>query len=218
MRSPICWFGGKGLLVKKLLPLIPEHKIYVEVFGGGASLLLAKDPAVSRVEVYNDLDNRLVNLFEVLRDPVGFAEFERRSVLTPLSREQFRRCRDVVGENATERAWAFFVQQRQSFSGLGESFGFGVSGSSRGMASSCSRWLGAVEGLPALHERLMRVQIECDDWRKILERYDSPETFFISIRRMWRRRDGLGGIAVRLRRRTMLSWCSGCRGWRVRCC
>ena len=83
MRSPICWLGGKGLLVKKLLPLVPEHRIYVEVFGGGASLLLAKDPAVSEVEVYNDLDSRLVNLFEVLREPEGFAEFEASKPLKP---------------------------------------------------------------------------------------------------------------------------------------
>lgn len=117
MRSPICWLGGKGLLVKKLLPLVPEHRIYVEVFGGGASLLLAKDPAVSEVEVYNDLDSRLVNLFEVLREPEGFAEFERRAVLTPFGREVFRRARDSEAVDPVEGAWAFFV--RQSFGGMG---------------------------------------------------------------------------------------------------
>jgi DNA adenine methylase len=54
LRSPICWFGGKGKMVKKLLPLIGDHRIYVEPFGGGASLLFSKEP--SPVEVYNDLD------------------------------------------------------------------------------------------------------------------------------------------------------------------
>ena len=178
MRSPICWLGGKGLLVKKLLPLVPEHRIYVEVFGGGASLLLAKDPAMSEVEVYNDLDSRLVNLFEVLREPENFREFERRAVLTPFGREQFRRCRADESVGAVEKAWAFFVRQRQSFGGMGESFGATFSSSSRGMAGGNSRWLGAIAGLPELHERLMRVQIEQDDWRKILDRYDSEETFF----------------------------------------
>jgi len=67
LRSPMWWFGGKGKMVKKLLPLIPQHKIYVEVFGGGASLLFAKEP--SPVEVYNDLNSDLVNFFRVLRDP-----------------------------------------------------------------------------------------------------------------------------------------------------
>ena len=64
MRSPIKWFGGKGQMTKKLLPLIPEHVTYVEVFGGGASLLFAKPP--SKVEVYNDLNSGLVNFFRVL--------------------------------------------------------------------------------------------------------------------------------------------------------
>jgi len=61
LRSPIVWFGGKGHMVNKLLPLIPKHKIYVEPFGGGANLLIAKEP--SPVEVYNDLDSGLVNFF-----------------------------------------------------------------------------------------------------------------------------------------------------------
>lgn len=61
LRSPIRWLGGKGLIVAKLLPLIPPHRIYVEPFGGGANLLLAKEPSL--VEVYNDLDSGLVNFF-----------------------------------------------------------------------------------------------------------------------------------------------------------
>ncbi len=64
LRSPILWFGGKGNMVAKILPLFPPHRIYVEPFGGGASLLMAKAPAP--VEVYNDLDSGLVNLFRVL--------------------------------------------------------------------------------------------------------------------------------------------------------
>jgi len=60
-------------MVKKLLPLIPKHHTYVEVFGGAANLLLAKDP--SPVEVYNDIDSGLVNFFRVLRDKNKFQKF-----------------------------------------------------------------------------------------------------------------------------------------------
>ena len=60
-------------MVKKLLPLIPRHRIYVEPFGGGASLLFAKAPAP--VEVYNDVDSGLVHFFRVLRDPEKSQDF-----------------------------------------------------------------------------------------------------------------------------------------------
>lgn len=56
LRSPIVWFGGKGNMASKLLKLMPEHKHYVEPWGGGASLLFAKPPC-GGVEVYNDLDD-----------------------------------------------------------------------------------------------------------------------------------------------------------------
>lgn len=81
-------------MVKKLLPLVPKHRIYVEVFGGGASLLLAKEPSL--VEVYNDLDAGLVNMFRVIRDPDLFAEFHRRVQLIPYSRGEFYRYRELV--------------------------------------------------------------------------------------------------------------------------
>jgi len=67
--------------VRKILPFFPPHRIYVEPFGGGASLLLAKQPA--EVEVYNDIDSGLVCLFRVLRDPDKFAQFYKKACLTP---------------------------------------------------------------------------------------------------------------------------------------
>lgn len=177
IRSPICWFGGKGGMIAKLLPLIPPHQIYVEVFGGGGSLLCAKEP--SSVEVYNDINSGLVNLFRVLRDPKRFEKFERLAYLTTFSREEFRdAARGLGGRGSVEKAWRFFVTARQSFAGTMGSWGYGRTSTARGMAGQCSRWISAIEGLPDLHSRLMRVQVEHDDWRKLLGRYDTPETFF----------------------------------------
>jgi len=179
MRSPIWWFGGKGMMTKKLLPLIPEHKTYVEPFGGGASLLLAKKP--SPVEVYNDVDSGLVNFFKVLSDPKLFERFYRKVAVLPYSRELYNECRESWQEceDSVERAVRWFVVARQSFSGrFGASWSFAVTKSARGMAGRASWWLSAIEQLPEIHTRLQRVQIEHNDFRKVIKAYDTPETFF----------------------------------------
>jgi len=179
LRSPITWFGGKGMMVNKLLKLIPDHKVYVEAFGGGASLLLAKAP--SPVEVYNDIDSGLVSFFRVLRDKDKFQEFYEKVCLTPYSREEFYYCRGTWEqcEDDVERAYRWFVVARMSFSGdFGHGWSFKVTHSCRGMASSCSAWLSMIDKLPDIHERIMRVQIEHKDFRDLIQIYDTEETFF----------------------------------------
>lgn len=164
-------------MVAKLLPLIPPHHIYCEVFGGAASLLCAKEP--SAVEVYNDIDSRLVNLFRVLRDREAFEELRRLVALTLHSREELKAAKVLhMQGNEVERAWRFFMLSRQSFSAKLTSWGYGVGSHARGMSSMTSKWIGAIEMLPELHERWMRVQVEHDGWQGVVERYDTPETFF----------------------------------------
>jgi len=177
VRSPIWWFGGKGNFVKKLLPLVPPHKIYVEPFGGGASLLFAKEPVP--VEVYNDLDSGLVNFFRVLRDPEKFERFHRLVSLTPYSREEYNFCRATWQdcEDDVERAYRWFVVNRMSFGGrFGHGWGYDVTANCRGMAGTCSKWLSTIDNLPEIHNRFMRVQIEHDDFRNVIKRFDTPDT------------------------------------------
>ena len=173
LRSPVRWYGGKGQFVYRLLPLLPrpeQYRQYVEVFGGGASLLFGKPP--SPIEVYNDLDGGLVNFFRVLQREETFARFERIVALTPVSQEAFTDARDEWRdfEDPIEAAAAFFIRARQNFSGsmTASAWGRSVFESHRHMVSSCSRWLTAVEHLPEIAARLLRVQIEQRDFREIL--------------------------------------------------
>jgi len=166
-------------MVKKLLPLIPKHHTYVEVFGGAANLLLAKEP--SAVEVYNDIDSGLVNFFRVIRDKDKFKRFYEQVMLIPYSREEFYYCTDTWRDEEDDilRAVKWFVAARQSFGGkLGGSWGYGVTASSKGMAHRVSAWFSSIELLPEVSERFLRVQIEHNDFRKILKAYDTEETFF----------------------------------------
>jgi len=179
LRAPFTWIGGKHFMVKKLLPLIPKHHTYVEVFGGAANLLLAKDP--SPVEVYNDIDSGLVNFFRVLRDKNKFQKFYEQVVLMPYSREEYNECRETWDkeEDDVQMAVKWFVVARQSFSGkFGSSWGYAVTNSVRGMADPVSKYWGAIDMLPEVAERLLRVQIEHNDFRKILKAYDTENTFF----------------------------------------
>jgi DNA adenine methylase len=165
-------------MVSKLLPYVPDHRIYVELFGGGASMLIAREP--SPIEVYNDLNSGLVNFFRVLRDGKQFKQFKRLAALTPYAREEFDLCKSSWREvsDPIEQAHRWFVVARMSFGGNFHSWGYGVTGSARGMASQVSRWLGAIEMLPEVSARMLRVQIENKDAFDLIECYDDPDTFF----------------------------------------
>lgn len=178
VRSPLVWLGGKARMVSKIIPLIPKHRIFVEAFGGGASLLLAHEP--SEIEVYNDLDSGLVNFFRVLRDPALFARLYHYAIYTPYSREEFILCRDTWNKPNDDvvRAYRWYIKNRFSFAGMGRSWGRTVTSSSRGMTEAPSSWLSILHDLPEIHRRIMRVQIENKDFRAILKDYDTPETFF----------------------------------------
>lgn len=181
VRSPIRWIGGKGMMLKKLLPLVNAipHRIYVEAFGGGASVLLAKRP--SPVEVYNDIDLGLYDFFRVVADPELFAAFHRRVACLPVHRALFHECRKRLSTETdlVSRVACWFVLARQSFGGeLGHSFGLSVSDSRRGMATAAALWLRGVELLPEVHARLQRVLIEHGEALRVIERYDTPETLF----------------------------------------
>ncbi|WP_035242145.1 DNA adenine methylase, partial [Desulfobacter vibrioformis] len=66
MKSPLAYIGGKSKLSKQITSLIPEHRVYCEVFSGGAWIFFAKQP--SKVEVINDLDSDLISFYRVVQN------------------------------------------------------------------------------------------------------------------------------------------------------
>ena len=111
LRSPVKWHGGKHYLASRIIELFPEHRVYLEPFGGGASVLLNKQPV--EIETYNDLDARITRLFRVLREQ-GDA-FITAAALIPYSQAEFEDCSEYPPE-ATElqKALCDFVRWRQS--------------------------------------------------------------------------------------------------------
>ncbi len=85
VKRPILrYHGGKFKIGPWIISHFPEHRNYVEPYGGGGSVLLRKDR--SYAEVYNDLDGEIVNLFQVLRNPAQGRELIRLVYLTPYAR------------------------------------------------------------------------------------------------------------------------------------
>ena len=180
MRNPLPYVGGKRFMLKKLLKLLPSDvEYYLEVFGGTAGLLLAKRPC--GFEVYNDIDENLVNFYRVLRDRKKFEEFYRLITLTPYARSEYNYAREKLlsGEGTdVERAYWFFVCARLCFGGkIYSSFGYEIATQAGGMSKVVHAYLSAVRDLPQLHTRFRRVQVENLDWEECMDKYNY-EWFF----------------------------------------
>jgi len=177
------WFGGKGNMLTKLLPLIPTMPVYAEAYGGAASILLNKPPALC--EVYNDLDGMLVNFFRVMQRPAQYRRLRYRLESTLYSVAEFARALEIVqhpdGHDEVELAWAFFVGQNQGFGGndcreaTAGNWGR-VFVSRREMALITSRWLSGIARLDAVRDRFKRVQIDQKDALEFVQYWDSPNT------------------------------------------
>lgn len=181
MAGLVPWFGGKGLQAAQLVQLVPPSVKYVEAYGGGASLLMRLEPR--KVEVYNDLDRRLINLCRVLQNRRLSAALRQRLSLTLYSREEFRLAvRTLHAESAgpVDRAWAFYVTQVQGFSGIMRctegSWACSRQASSCDMAPKVSTWWGRVAGLADQIERFARVQVESRCALDVIEVHDSKDT------------------------------------------
>jgi DNA adenine methylase len=163
------WKGGKARLVTRLLPLFPPHRCYVEPFGGMASLLLNKP--TSEVEVYNDRDDRLVELFAVLKYHPQEFDRELDGLLT--SRRLFELYRDRTGITDIQRAAQFLYALAFSFGGNAETFP-----TMKLKGHSIASVTVLRERAALVKQRLQTVTIEHLDWEQVIERYDGPDTFF----------------------------------------
>ena len=175
------WYGGKFSHLDFLLPLIPHDAThFFDVFGGSAAVLLNVKPYM--VETYNDLDSELVNFFETLRNQGP--KLIKAIGLTPFSREELvRACTPEEGLTKLERARRFYIRARQTRTGLAQTSSEGrwahcVLTSRAGMSGAVSRWLGSVEGLSEIAQRLQRVQIENAPAVEVIQRYDTANTVF----------------------------------------
>lgn len=173
-RPLLRYHGGKWLLAPWVLTHFPPHKIYVEPYGGAASVLLQKERSFT--EVYNDLDDDVVNVFRAVRDHGE----ELRDLLrdTPYARAEYLAAYEPAGDSV-ERARRVVLR---SFMGFGSdsirrSNGFRKRSDASG-TTPAHDWRNFADALDYSIERLRGVVIENRDALKIIQDHDGPDTLF----------------------------------------
>ncbi len=121
MDSLLRWVGGKRLLRKKIVELIPNRKVYVEPFGGAAWVLFYKERLPKEIEVYNDINSNLTNLFLQIKYHSDAVINELRLMLK--SRKMFQMMKDWNGLTEIQKAARFYYLVLISFGGFGQHFG-----------------------------------------------------------------------------------------------
>lgn len=165
------WLGGKSQLARTIVELMPEHKTYVEVFGGAGWVLFKKTP--SRAEIINDVNDDLINLYRILKFHFNafLAEFDHQL----FARTTFNEMRkNERGLTDIQRAANFYFLLRAAFScQLHGSFSY-----SRERKVGLKLGDELREHLNSIHERLQNVVIENASYDYVIKRMDAPETLF----------------------------------------
>ena len=180
MNSPVKNYDGKSVMhddIVRNFPTIDSYDTYLEIFGGGDSLIFHK-PLGTAIEVYNDLDENVYSLFNTLSDPQLFKIFKDRCDLTYYS-EQLRKeyVQSLKRDNLSivDRAYKFFIVNRTSNNGIGS---FAINPLiRRNMSKSVSDMLATVEKLPQVHQRLSKVVVTNTNAVQMLDEHNSKNVF-----------------------------------------
>nr|BDD46382.1 DNA methyltransferase [bacterium] len=167
----INWIGGKRLLRHRISELIPDDICtYIEPFGGGAWVLFYKDKWAD-LEIYNDLNDKLVNLFKCVKFHPDELIKEFRWMIA--SRKIFKETLEGSAYTDIQKAAKFFYLVSRSFGGAQRHFGTGKRAG--GAMKSHKNILARIE---AISGRLDRVVIENLDFEELFNRYDYKDAFF----------------------------------------
>jgi len=173
-RPILRYHGGKWKLAPWIIGHFPKHRVYVEPFGGAASVLLRKPRAYA--EIYNDLDSELVNLFRVTRE--HGEELIRMLELTPFSRDEFKLSYEP-SDNQIEQARRTVVRSMLGFGSNSHAKQTGFrNNSNRSGTTPAHDFTNYPDGLYYIIKRIRGVVIENRHYKKITPQHDSPNTLY----------------------------------------
>lgn len=175
-RPAMRYHGGKWKLAPWIIGHFPRHHVYVEPFGGAASVLLRKPR--SYAEVYNDLDGEIVNFFRVLRDRQQSAELQRLCELTPYSRAEFDLSYQPADDPIEQARRTVFRSFAGHGSGAASGYNTGFRANpTRSHTTPADDWKGWPSNINRLSKRLRGVIFENMDALEAIERHNRPITF-----------------------------------------
>jgi len=177
IRPVLRYPGGKYLMAKWIVSHFPSHNLFVEAFGGAASVLLAKQR--SNGEIYNDLNGDVVNVFRVLRDPTSSKHLQKLLRLTPFSIDEYKSCYEPVNEPIEKARRMIF----RSFAGIGsdsvfQNNGFRYSKHNKSGTVPAQGWMRFPDAINSFTKRLQGVLINNLDALDIIQKYDGTDTLF----------------------------------------
>lgn len=184
------YHGAKWRLAPWIISHFPQHHCYVEPFGGSAAVLISKEPSTR--EVYNDKNDEIVNLFNVIRCNNMRPELLRLLHMTPYSRTEFEFSKEpsdahrdsrgniIPGDSAVIEALKLLVRAQMSFGSAGATrgnTGFRLD-TARSGTSLQALWSDLPARVLEVTERLRQVVIENTDAYNVIKQHDRSDTLF----------------------------------------
>ena len=175
MKPPLTYYGGKQKLAQKIISMIPKHRLYCEPFFGGGAVFFAKQPI--DLEIINDNNGELINFYKVVK--TQFKKLDKEIKSTLHSRESHQHARIIMEHpklfDDVKRAWAIWVLANQSFAAqLNNTWrcDFKTNSTPKRLTNK------KADFVEQYSTRLEQVQIENRDALKIIQIWDSKDTFF----------------------------------------
>lgn len=174
MKPALVYYGGKQIMLPYILPLIPDHKCYLEPFFGGGATFFAKKKV--SIELINDNDDNLVNFYKVLQHKKKSKKLIKMCKKTLYARTEHRRAIQLFKTgNEIEKAWALWYKITTGFSGK---LNGGFSTTNTINSSPGVKFTNNKNRLQLISKRLESIQIENIDALDFIKKYDKEDCFF----------------------------------------
>ncbi len=175
------YMGGKIRLSSQIVKFIPEHKVYVEPFFGSGQVMFKKGYKNVKNndnyrEVINDFDKNLINLYiqikenpnELIDELESFWYSEFQHKISKTNSEYF------TNQNNIQKQQMYLFNILSGFGGsLDQGFQYSKNGSNHSIT-----FLNKIQEIKQYHERLKGVYIFNKNYKELIKKFDSKDTFF----------------------------------------